>query len=108
MVERLEIGERSYSKLEWQDDIGDSQWLELLHPFTAVKDLHLSKQFARRIARLFPKLVGERTTEVLPALQSIFLENFCLSELFRKFVAARQLSNHPVAISQRKFPENKL
>jgi hypothetical protein len=104
MVERLCIREKSYSKLKWQDDIDDIQWLELLHPFTAVKNLYLSKEFVPRIAPYLQELVGGRTAEVLPALQSFFLENTQIlhssrrvEEAIGKFVAARQLSNHPVA-----------
>ena len=104
-VERLYIRERSYSRLEWQDDIEDSQWLELLHPFLAVKYLYLSKEFAPRIAPCLQELVGGRTTEVLPALQIIFLEKLHPSgpseEAIGKFVAARRLSNnHFVAVSE--------
>jgi hypothetical protein len=105
MVELLSIRERSHSKLEWQDDIEDSQWPELLHPFTGVKDLYLSNEFAPRIAPSLEELVGGRTTEVLPALQSLFLEeppSGPVEEAIGKFVAARRHSNHPVAISQRK------
>jgi hypothetical protein len=111
MVERLTIRESSYSKLGWQDDIEDGQWLELLHPFTAVKNLYLSKEFAPRIAPSLQELVEGGTTEVLPALQSLFLEELHPSGPFEeaiwKFVAARQLSNQPVAISQKKFPRRK-
>jgi hypothetical protein len=107
MVERLDIRERSQSKLEWQDDIEGSQWLELLHPFTGVKDLYLFKEFGPRIAPSLQELVGGRTTEVLPSLQSLFLEELPtpgpFKEAIGKFVAARQLSNHPVAVSQKKF-----
>jgi hypothetical protein len=107
MVERLFIRERRYSKLEWQDDIENSQWLELLHPFMAAKHLYLSKEFVPRIAPSLQELVGGRTTEVLPALQSLFLGEPHTSgpfeEAIGKFVAARQLSNHPVAISRRKY-----
>ena len=102
MVERLFIREKSYSKLEWQDDIEDSQWLELLHSFTAVKELYLSKEFTPRIVPYLQELVGGRTTEVLPALQSLLLEEIYPSgpvrETIGKFVAARRLSDHPVAI----------
>jgi hypothetical protein len=107
MVERFFIRERNHSKLEWQDDIEFSQWLELLHPFTAVKDLYLFKEVAPRIATSLQELVGGRTTEVLPSLQCLFLEElhpsgrFEESEAIGKFVAARQLSNRPV--SQRIF-----
>ncbi len=106
MVEQLYIREGSSVMLEWQDDIEDSQWLELLRPFTAVKNLYLSKEFAPRIAPSLQELVGGRT-EVIPALQRIFLEELHPSgpfeEAIGKLVAARQLSNHPVAISQRKL-----
>jgi hypothetical protein len=101
-VERLVIRERRYSKLDWQDDIDDGQWLELLSPFTAVKNLYLSKEFAPRIAPYLQELVGGRTTEVFPALQSLLLDRFHQWGPFKgaigKFVAARQLSNHPVTI----------
>jgi hypothetical protein len=111
MVEQLSIRGICYSKLDWPDDVEDSKWLELLHPFTAVKDLHLSKEFAPRIAPSLQELVGGRTTEVLPVLQSLTLEKLRPSgpfeEAIGKFVAARQLSNHPVAISQKKFGRKK-
>jgi hypothetical protein len=104
MVERLYIRERSSSMLEWQDDIEGSQWVELLRPFTAVTNLWLSKKFAPRIAPSLQELVGGMTTEVLPALQTLVLEELHPSTPFedaiKKFVAARQLSNHPVAISE--------
>ena len=102
-MERLYIRERSYSKLMWQDDIEDSQWLELLHPFTAVKELYLSEEFTPRIAPYFQELVGGRTTEVLPALQSLLLSEHPsgpFKEAIGKFIAARQLSNHPVVIKK--------
>jgi hypothetical protein len=73
MVERLSIRESSSSILEWQDDIEDSQWLELLHTFTAVRNIYISRDFAPRIAPSLQELVGGRTTEVLPALQSLFI-----------------------------------
>ena len=53
----------------WQDDIENGQWPEVLRPFTAVKDL-----FTPRIAPALKELVGERATEVLPALRTLFFE----------------------------------
>jgi hypothetical protein len=79
----------------WQDDIEDSQWLDVLNPFTAVKDLYLSQNFVR-IAPTLQELVGERVIEVLPALQCLFLDKLhpsgTVQEEIVKFVAARQLS----------------
>ena len=92
-----------HPQLVWKDDIEDTEWLDLLHPFTAVKNLYLSEQFAPRIAPVLQELTGERTTEVFPALQNLFLEGFQPSEPVQegiaRFISARQLINHPVVIS---------
>jgi hypothetical protein len=56
---------------QWEDDIEGSQWLELLHPFTAVKNLYISLEFAPRVAATLKGLVGERAPEVLPSLQNV-------------------------------------
>jgi hypothetical protein len=102
-TESLSIYEHLKSQLDWKDGIENIEWLELLLPFTAVKDLYLSKQFAPRIAPALQELAGERTTEVLPTLQNIFLEGFQPSEPVHegigRFISARQLTNRPVAIS---------
>ena len=100
-VEVLCIDHR-YSKTVWKNEaIGETLWLELLLPFTAVKDLYLCNGFAPGIAAALKELVGGRT-EVLPNLQNIFVEGLELSGSFqeniRQFVAARQLTDHPIAI----------
>ena len=98
-LERLYI-ELEFSRLYWQDDIESSQWLELFHPFTAVKDLHLSQELVTRIAPVLQEFVGERVTDVLPALQALFLEEPIPSgpvrEAIGQFVAARKLVSHSV------------
>ena len=106
-VEHLYIQDLPYlgSEPPWQDDIEGSQWLELLRPFTAVNDLYISKKFVPLIAPALQKLVGERATEALPALRTLFLREMHSSgpvqEAIEQFVAARrQLSSHPIAVSQ--------
>jgi len=104
-VEHLSVLEETLSPPHWQDDkIENSQWLELLHPFAAVKNLYLSKEFAPRIAPSLEGLVGGRVTEALPALQNLFLEEVHPSKpvkkAIEKFVAARRVSNHPITVSQ--------
>jgi hypothetical protein len=78
-------------------------WLELLHPFTAVKNLYISEKNARRIGPALQELVEGRATEVLPALENIFLQGLESSgraqEGIERFVAARQSASHPIAIS---------
>ena len=106
-VEHLYIIEDRYSGLHWKDDIENSQWLELLHPFTSVKNLYISEEFVPRIAPALQELVGDRVTELLPALQNLFLEEKLPSgsvqetfERFERFIAARQLTIHSIAISR--------
>jgi len=97
MVERLYIFHGSFG-LHWQDDIDKSQCLEFLQPFTRVKDLYLSWGFVSHIVPALQELAGERVTEVLPALQSLFWEGFNPSGL-DKLTDARRRSNHPIAVS---------
>jgi hypothetical protein len=83
------------------DDIENGLWLQLLLPFTAVKNLYLSKEFAPGIAAALQELDWGRITEVLPSLRYIFVEGLEPSGHFQEnieqFVAARQLSDHPIA-----------
>jgi hypothetical protein len=93
-----------YRQLDWKNDaIENTLWLQLLLPFTSVKNLYLSKEFAPGIAAALQELDGGRITEVLPSLQNIFVEGLEPSGPVQKdigqFVAARQLSDHPIAIS---------
>jgi hypothetical protein len=102
-VERLYVQSKSWS-LHWQDNIENDQWLELFHAFTPVKDLYISSEFTPRIAPALQELVGERVTEVLPALRTLFLgaplPSGPVQEIIWQFVAARQLSGHPIAVSR--------
>ena len=102
MVERLYIVEGEFYQPCRQDDIENSQWLELLHQFTDVKGLYISREYAPRIAPALRELVGERATEVLPFLQTLFLENPLLSgpvqDGIEQFAAARQLAGHPIFV----------
>jgi hypothetical protein len=120
IVEDLYI-EREHWQLAWENDALEiTLWLELLLPFTAVKDLYISKFATDIAAAALHELVGGRITEVLPSLQYIFVEGLELlgpfQENIRQFLTARQLSDHPIAISNwdrtemlaRKFRENTL
>jgi hypothetical protein len=102
-MESLYIYENQYLPPYWVNDNKNTKWLDVLLPFTAVKNLYLSKQFLPRIAPALQKLTGGRTIEVLPSLQNVLLEGFQPSKPVQKgiarFISARQLANHPVAIS---------
>jgi hypothetical protein len=80
-----------------------NQWLELLRPFSAVKNLYLSEVFAPHIMAALQELVGGRTTEVLPTLRNIFLEgpqpSGPIQEAIGQFIAARQVTGRPIVAS---------
>jgi hypothetical protein len=103
-LEDLYIYEHPNCPPVWQDNIENTLWLELLQPFPAVKNLYLSDEIARRIVPALQELIGSRATEVLPTLQSIFLEELppsgTVQEGIQWFVATRQLASHKVAVSR--------
>src|SRR5580658_91447 len=96
-VEDLYIQHR-YRKLVWKDGANedeDALWLELLGPFTAVKNLYLSKEFAPGIAVALQGLaVGGRVAEVLPSLLTIFVGGIGpwgpFQEHIRQLIGARR------------------
>jgi hypothetical protein len=105
-LEDLYIHEGPLTQLDWQGDIENIPWLELLYPFAAVKNLYLSEQSASRIAPCLQLLVqvGSRTTKVLPSLENMFLEGHepsrPVQEGIRQFVAARLVNSRPIAVSR--------
>jgi len=98
-VESLEIRVRHP---DLQGEIEVIQWQELLRPFTSVKHATLDES-ARLIAPALQELAGERTIEVSPALQDIFLTTSWppsgpVKEGIEQFIATRQLHGHPVTV----------
>jgi hypothetical protein len=97
--------EHEYSQVVWNDEaIEDTLWLQLLLSFTGVVNLFLSKGFAPRIAAALKESVEGNITEVLPSLQNILVEGLeeasgPFRENIGQFVAARQLSDHPIVVS---------
>ena len=90
--------------LVWENGaVETALWSQFLLPFTAVKKLYISKEFAPDIAAALQDLVEGRITDVLPSLQNIYVEGLETSGPFEenigRFVAARRLSDHPIAIS---------
>ena len=101
-LERLDVCDDRRSSPDWQDDMENDQWLELVQPFTAVKDLRLSKDVAQRVAPALQELTEESVAEMLPALQNLYLEDLQTSgpvhEATGRFVAAREINDCPVAL----------
>ena len=105
MVEHLYIygSHAPYLLKYWRKTINGIRWLEIFHPFTAVKNLYLRKEIAQYISPVLQELEEESVTNVLPVLEGIFVEEVGPSGPIQvaigKFVAARQLLGHPVAVS---------
>jgi hypothetical protein len=81
------------------------QWREFFHLFTTVKKVTLKSEHSVQIvAPALQELAGEGATEVLPALQNLFLytgdwqPSEPVKEAIEQFVAARQLCSHPVTV----------
>jgi len=102
-VEDLYIEHEYWDRVWKEDAIENTLWLQLLLPFAAVKNLYLSRTFARSIATALQELGGGRIIQMLPSLQNIFVEGLEPSGPFQEnigpFIAARQLSDHPIAIA---------
>jgi len=103
-LQTLETLEIKVHHEDWQGELEIEviQWRELLHPFTSVKHMTLDKS-ARLIAPALQELGGQRATEVLPALQDLFLTTSWLppgpiKEGIEQFIATRQLHGHPVTV----------
>ena len=100
-LEHLHICEELWQPY-WHDDMDNTQWLDFLYPFTAVKNLYLSKRFALYVMAALQELAKERVMDVLPALQNLYLEGLQPSgpvqAAIGQFVVARQLSDHPVTV----------
>ena len=102
IVEQLDIEVAPYLESTWQVDMEDTQWLELFRPFTAVRTLRIPLKLQPLILPALQELTGERITEVLPALDSLYLGEYRPSgseqQAIKPFIAARQYSDHPVAV----------
>ena len=115
--ERLELWNAYSPPGYWETAIQNTQWSKLFQQFTAVKDLYLEEELAIPVARTLRHLTGKRATEMLPALQNIFIkrsigffegdtESFSLGNLplgvilqeIEPFIVTRQLSSCPVAV----------
>jgi len=98
-VERLDI-----DGVRWPPPTENTEWLEVLGLFVAVKDLCVSEKVALHVVEALQELSVERATEVLPALRNLVIEGVEASGpsapiqgAVEQFVATRQLAGHPVA-----------
>jgi hypothetical protein len=105
-VEQLEIFQDDLSGTEWMDglDMDSLPWLDLFRYFIALQSLYVSAKLVVPISAALQELTEGRTMEVLPVLHGLFLEELEPSgpvpEGIQSFVAARQLSDHHVAVQK--------
>jgi len=111
-VEHLEIHENCWANIiwdglefmaeeKWQELVDDPGWLELLDPFVSVKSLYIDDRLGLILSAVLGKVTEERVTEVLPALQNLFIRDFSpldefVEENITPFISARQLYDHPI------------
>ena len=105
----------SFTRLEnLQVFMDNAEWLDLFHPFTAVRTLRLSGMQQSFLVSPLRWLTGERVTEVLPALQDLYFDKDSESEAgveymqqcMELFSAARRHSGHPVRVHRVEPPSN--
>ena len=103
-LEDLYFHEDRHLQPDQRGNIENGLWLELLLPFTAVKNIYLSETVASRIVTALKELAEGGTTEILPTLKNIFLGGLKSSgpveEGIGQFVAARQVAGHPITVSR--------
>jgi hypothetical protein len=102
--------EDTTSGTTFEDSMDETQWLELFHPFIAVRTLRLHSGKARMGSHVVSALRGlsvESATQVLPALDNLNLEGNQESgpeqQDIEPFIAARQGSDHPVTFHHSKI-----
>ena len=93
------------TRKDWQGEIEVIQWREFLHPFASVNGVTLvHEDLVRHVALALQELAGDGETEVLPALQNLFLRtdgwqpSGPVKEAIEQFIATRQLHGHPVTV----------
>ncbi|KAH9976488.1 hypothetical protein BJV74DRAFT_862106 [Russula compacta] len=100
-VEQLDLREGIHEEAWQRNGIDPMQWIELFDPFPGVQSLCVYDKLTRLVAHALRELTGERVTQVLPALRSLFFRATWPSpsstrEDIEAFVAARQHSSQSV------------
>ncbi|KAI0300013.1 hypothetical protein B0F90DRAFT_570808 [Multifurca ochricompacta] len=85
---------------EWQNEVDDAVWYELLRPFDGVKKLCIGQALSSELCRALQIDGAELARELLPGLQELVLrpENGCTTDAFTTFMKARQLAGQPIRL----------
>ena len=99
-VEHLDVSNHT-TQTEW-GSVHPTQWIDLLEHFISVQSLSVLGELSPLVAHALQELTARRATEVLPALQILFLEQPSPSVSMWKdielYIARRQHSNHPIDV----------
>jgi hypothetical protein len=112
-AEQLEIGDffGAGNDEGWKSilDMDPLLWLGIFNLFVAVQSLRVSKKLVPPIVSALQQLTDGMAIEVFPALRNLSLDgpepSGPVREAIKTFVAARQLSGHPVAVQYWYGPE---
>jgi hypothetical protein len=111
-VESLEIEYAFWGQNQPEIDIDPTVWLRLFQSFPSVQSLEISSYLERSIAATLGGLTEESAADVFPSLHSLVIVPLAYTMLqhidttpqledMQSFVAARQHSVHPVAVSRK-------
>ena len=81
-----------------QSEDTDVEWVHLLHQFSTIQTLRVSRDIAGQVALALEDIAEMMVTEVLPSLEFIYLEGQPASTI-GKFVAVRRLSDRPITVA---------
>ena len=99
-LERRDISEDFFPP-HWPDDVENIEWLELLRPFTALRDLYMVNNLGPLVTAALQELAGESVMGALPARRSLHIQgprpSAPIREAVGRLVIAQRLS-HPVAV----------
>jgi hypothetical protein len=110
-VTHLEIKAERLWRLEVDyEEVESIDWLDLLRPFTAANRLHVSKEFAFWVALSLEEMSVETASQVLPALDSLFLEGERMQSIEKLFATLRNRGcpDRPLTILGYDAPLSKL
>jgi hypothetical protein len=100
-VEQLDIL-NGYHDLTLQANVDNTGWLELFRSFAGVRTLRISRNLQSLIVSALQEFTGQMTKELLPALDSLYLQEYEPSgseeQVMEPFITARQWSGHHLAI----------
>ena len=107
VVERLSLGyeEHNASSEQQHNEVGRTQWREVLRPFSNVKVLQVADGLIKNLSRSLQPDVGEPPLELLPQLKElVYYKGGEPNDAFTSFLHTRQNAGRPVAFIHTDHP----